>query len=78
MPGVLDASALVELLLRSDRAPAVLQVIGNSELAAPDLVNLEVLATLRRLEWVGALPAERARQAVDDLKLSRAPGLGCR
>jgi predicted nucleic acid-binding protein len=71
MPVVLDASALVELLLQSDRAPAVLQVIGNSELAAPDLVNLEVLATLRRLEWVGALPAERARQAVDDLRVAQ-------
>jgi predicted nucleic acid-binding protein len=71
VPVVLDASALVELLLQSDRAPAVLQVIGNSELAAPDLVNLEVLATLRRLEWVGALPAERARQAVDDLRVAQ-------
>ena len=56
----------MELLLRSDRAPAVLQVIGSTELTAPDVINLEVLSTLRRLEWVGALPADRARQAVED------------
>jgi predicted nucleic acid-binding protein len=71
MPVVLDASALVELLLQSDRAPAVRQVIGNTELAAPDVVNLEVLSTLRQLEWVGALPAKRARQAVDDLAVAQ-------
>jgi len=71
MPVVLDASALVELLLQSDRAPAVLQVIGSTELTAPDVINLEVLSTLRRLEWVGALPADRARQAVEDLRLAQ-------
>jgi predicted nucleic acid-binding protein len=71
MPVVLDASALVELLLQSDRAPAVLQVIGSTELTAPEVINLEVLSTLRRLEWVGALPAARARQAVDDLRVAQ-------
>ena len=71
MPVVLDASALVELLLQSDRAPAVLQVIGSTELTAPDVINLEVLSTLRRLEWVGALPADRARQAVEDLRVAK-------
>jgi predicted nucleic acid-binding protein len=71
MPVVLDASALVELLLQSDRAPAVLQVIGSTELTAPDVINLEVLSTLRRLEWVGALPADRARQAVEDLRVAQ-------
>jgi predicted nucleic acid-binding protein len=71
MPVVLDASALVELLLQSDRAPAVLQVIGSTELTAPDVINLEVLSTLRRLEWVGALPADRARLAVDDLRVAQ-------
>jgi predicted nucleic acid-binding protein len=71
MPVVLDASALVELLLQSERAPAVLQVIGNTELAAPDVINPEVLSTLRRLEWIGALPPDRARQAVDDLQVAQ-------
>ena len=71
MPVVLDASALVELLLQSDRAPAVLQVIGSTELTAPDVINLEVLSTLRWLEWVGALPADRARQAVEDLRVAQ-------
>jgi predicted nucleic acid-binding protein len=71
MPVVLDASALVELLLQSDRAPAVLQVIGDTELVAPDVINPEVLSTLRRLERVGTLPADRARQAVDDLRVAK-------
>jgi predicted nucleic acid-binding protein len=71
MPVVLDASALVELLLQSDRAPAVLQAIGNTELAAPDVINLEALSTLRRLEWIEALPSGRAGQAVDDLRVAQ-------
>jgi hypothetical protein len=36
MPVVIDASALVELLLQSDRAPAVLQTVGATDMAAPD------------------------------------------
>ena len=67
MPVVVDASALVELLLQSERAPAVLQAVGNTEMVAPDGINPEVLSTLRRLERIGELPAGRAIQAVDDL-----------
>jgi predicted nucleic acid-binding protein len=71
MPVVVDASALVELLLQSERAPAVLQVIGDTELAAPDTINPEVLSSLRRLERIGALPPDRATQAVEDLRDAR-------
>jgi predicted nucleic acid-binding protein len=67
MPVVIDASALVELLLQSTRAPAVLQAVGSTELVAPDVINPEVLSALRRLERIGKLRAGRARQAVDDL-----------
>jgi predicted nucleic acid-binding protein len=67
MPVVVDASALVELLLQSERAPAVLQAVGDTEMVAPDGINPEVLSTLRRLERIGELPAGRANQAVDDL-----------
>jgi predicted nucleic acid-binding protein len=67
MPVVVDASALVELLLQSERAPAVLQAVGDTEMVAPDGINPEVLSTLRRLERIGELPAGRAIQAVDDL-----------
>jgi predicted nucleic acid-binding protein len=67
MAVVIDASALVELLLQSKRAPAVLQAVGHTEMVAPDGINPEVLSALRRLERIGELPAGRARQAVDDL-----------
>jgi predicted nucleic acid-binding protein len=67
MPVVIDASALVELLLQSKRAPAVLQAVGDTEMVAPDGINPEVLSTLRRFERIGALPAGRASLAVDHL-----------
>ena len=67
MPVVVDASALVELLLQSERAPAVLQAVGATDMVAPDTINPEVLSTLRRFERIGELRAGRAIQAVDDL-----------
>ena len=67
MPIVIDASALVEVLVQSKRAPAVLQAVGSTEMVAPDVINPEVLSTLRRLERIGKLGAGRASQAVDDL-----------
>jgi predicted nucleic acid-binding protein len=67
MPVVIDASALVELVLHTTRARAVDQAIGATDMVAPDVVNLEVLSTLRRLERTGKLSAQRADQAVDDL-----------
>jgi predicted nucleic acid-binding protein len=67
MPVVVDASALVELLLQRERAPAVSQAVGDTEMVAPDVVNPEVLWALRRRERDGNLPADRLAQAVDDL-----------
>jgi predicted nucleic acid-binding protein len=67
MPVVVDASALVEVLLQKKGAAAVRQAVGGTDMAAPDVINPEVLSSLRRLERIGELPADRARQAVDDL-----------
>jgi predicted nucleic acid-binding protein len=67
MPVVIDASALVELLLQTPRAPAVMQSVGSTEMVAPDVINPEVLMALRRRERSGELRAGRAAQAVDDL-----------
>ena len=67
MPVVIDASALVELLLNTTRARAVNQAIGTTDMVAPDVVNFEVLSTLRRLERTGKLSAQLATQAIDDL-----------
>lgn len=68
---VVDASALVELLLATTRAPAVAQAVAGSDMLAPDLVNAEVLSVLRRLELAGHLRPERGNRAMLDLR--RAP-----
>jgi predicted nucleic acid-binding protein len=67
MPVVVDSSALVELLLQRDRARAVLQAVGDTQMVAPDVINPEVLSALRRRERSGELRADRAAQAIDDL-----------
>lgn len=67
MPVVVDASALVELLRSGPRATAVIQAVGESQMLAPDLIDTEALSAIRRLERAGAMPPERAEQAVDDL-----------
>jgi predicted nucleic acid-binding protein len=67
MPAVVDASALVELLLQGERAPAVAHAVRGTEMTAPDVVNPEVLSVLRRMERRGEVRPERARQAVADL-----------
>jgi predicted nucleic acid-binding protein len=67
MPVVIDSSALVELMVQTERAPAVAQAVGNADMVAPDVVNPEVLSALRRMERIGTLTARRGVQAVDDL-----------
>jgi predicted nucleic acid-binding protein len=67
MPVVIDASALVDLVVQSERAPAVAQAVGSTDMVVPDVVNPEVLSILRRLERTGELAAHEAVQAVEDL-----------
>lgn len=65
---VVDASAIVELLIQSDRADFVRQAISGLDMIAPDFLNVEVLSALRRLQHLEvALPA-RITQAVADLQ----------
>jgi predicted nucleic acid-binding protein len=66
MPVVIDSSALVELVVQTERAPAVAQAVG-ADMVAPDVVNPEVLSALRCLERTGTVTAREAVQAVDDL-----------
>lgn len=68
---VVDASALASLVRQDDRAAGVRQAIGEAEMAAPDLVRLEVLSVLRGDEARGDMSARRAMAAVTDL--SEAP-----
>ena len=73
---VIDASALVELLLGSKRGERVERSIGDADLVAPDLVNPEVVQSLRGLERGGKLTSARATKAIARLaesEISRVP-----
>lgn len=61
---VVDASAVVELLLGGARAQAVRQVIGVASPAAPDLLNAEAISAFRRFEAAGVVGARRAWEAI--------------
>ena len=64
---VLDSSAIVDFLLATGVSAAVQGLLEEErEVAAPDLVVMEVLAVLRR-EASRDLTAERASAAVHDL-----------
>jgi len=75
---VIDASALIEVLLRTSRAAAVEALIfaPNATLHAPHLIDVEVAQVVRRYALAGELDAERGWQAlgdVSDFPLSRYP-----
>jgi predicted nucleic acid-binding protein len=75
-PIVIDASALVELLLRSATGARVERAIGNAEPISPDVVNPEVVQSLRGLERGGKLTRARAAKAISRLAesdISRVP-----
>jgi len=63
---VVDAGLVVAALVAAD-AGAVREALREEELAAPSLLDLEVLSALRGLSRGGQLPEPRARAAVRDL-----------
>ena len=66
---VVDASAVLEMLLRGPRADEIGRLLFGAgvPLAAPHLLDLEVAQVLRRLAGRGLLSADRAAQAFEDL-----------
>jgi predicted nucleic acid-binding protein len=66
---VLDASAVVELVLGSARSSAVRVRIERPDesLHAPHLLDVEVASVLRRYQLAGELSAEEGREALMDL-----------
>lgn len=62
---VVDASAMVEALVGTDVDPQLLDLLGG-DLAAPHLLDIEVLSVLRGLERGRKLTLARAEQARDD------------
>lgn len=66
---VVDASALLEVLLRTEAAEAVetrLFVSGET-LHAPHLLDVEVAQVVRRYAAAGEIDSEQGRAALDDL-----------
>lgn len=66
---VIDASALLELLLGTERAERVAaRALAPAErLHAPHLIDIEVSQALRRIVQLKSITAVRAGQALDDL-----------
>jgi predicted nucleic acid-binding protein len=65
---VVDASAVLEVLLRTAAAPAVeARLFRGETLHAPHLLDVEVAQVLRRYERARQLSDVRAREALDDL-----------
>ncbi len=69
---VVDASAVLAVLLRTDAAAAVeARLFGGDTLHAPHLLDLEVAQVVRRWEAAGELTAERGGEALADLAALR-------
>ena len=70
---VVDASALLEMLLRTGSAERLTARLLNSDesLHAPHLIDLEVAQVLRRSCAIGKMTQERALEALDDLSALR-------
>lgn len=63
---VLDAAALVDLVLDQPSAPWVLEQIEANEVSAPAHQPAEVLSAIARLARAGALDEPSARDAIDE------------
>ena len=66
---VTDASVVVDLLGRFAADPIERALFGGrSQLVAPELLDIEVLHTLRRLETTEAIPESRRAGVLDDFR----------
>lgn len=66
---MVDASALLEALLRTPAGAAVQERLFNADqtLHAPHLIDIEVAQVLRRYARTGQLEPGRCRDALDDM-----------
>jgi len=67
VPIVVDASALAEVVLRSERAASVETLLDDDVIVAPDIIGAEVLAVVRGLLMRGRIDEEIAARSVDNL-----------
>lgn len=59
---VIDASAIIQVLVGRDPGPALLDAVAG-DLAAPHILDVEVLSALRGMVLGGVLPLEAAESA---------------
>lgn len=66
---VADASAVLDVLLHPSDVPDLVEriIASRDPVAAPDLLDVEVLSVLRRWQRRGEISLRRAGQALDDL-----------
>ena len=70
---VIDVSAMIQVLVGRDPDPALLDGVAG-DLAAPHILDVEVLSALRGMVLGGVLPleaAESARRSYADLVITR-------
>ncbi len=79
---VIDCSAIVSFLLRPNDDESLASAIFEADaLAAPELIDIECLSALRRLEASGRIPshiAEACLSAFEDLRIERFASLELR
>ncbi len=65
---VADASAVLEALLNTPAGDAIADILLDpaETVAAPHLLDLEVLQVLRRYTLTGSIDTERGQQAIED------------
>jgi hypothetical protein len=78
-PIAIDASALVELLLDTPSGRRIAQKVAGAQLIAPDIINPEIMQSLRGLERAGKVSGKRAATALARLihsPIARVPTTG--
>lgn len=68
MISVVDASVAVEYLLQTEVGLRATKLLESADLIAPELLDAEILAVLRREVLHGRLSEARASEAVADLR----------
>ena len=66
---VVDASVAVEYLLRTPLGMTLASTVEDASLAAPEMLDAEVMSVLRRAVLTGRLDEARAVMALSDLAL---------
>ena len=66
---VFDASALLEVLLRTRHSAAIEELLftPNQTIHAPHLIDVEAAQVIRRFTFSGAITGQRAQAAIEDL-----------